>query len=354
MRSENLSRIFGNQDSPYYIWAPRWVESSAGIRALHYLCHSINSIGGEAYLVLTEPRHRGEPRISPSLFTPELTQDIVDAHHAGGRAPIGVYAETLSGNPLGTPVVVRLLMNYAGALGGPEVFDENEIIFAFSQKIAEDYELKGNSRPNVLFIPPIDPREFEFTSEKKPYQVVYAGKYRHFIGTPPAVGNLPTVEIFRDGPKRQPRELVKRIIAEASVVYSFENSSIVTEAILSGTPAGFIPSAFLGEVIAENELGWAGTFVGTDPGDIEKARATVLDGAENYRRVILGFEKNLQWFMKTTQLIGSTSAYETRATIPNANSQISRRRIVIAFEILRRYGPFVLLRELWRFLKSKS
>jgi hypothetical protein len=350
---DSFSKIFGDRTAPYYIWAPRWVESSAGIRALHYLCHSINSNGGQAYLVMTEPRHLGEPRIASHLFTPELTQDVVDAHYLGGQAPIGVFSETVIGNPLGTPVVVRLLMNYSGVLGGPESFDTDEKIYAFSKKIADDYEAKGNVRPEVLFIPPVDPREFQFNLDKKPYQVVYAGKYRHFIGAPPKVGDLPTVEIFRDGPKRQPRDLVKRIISEASVVYSFENSSIVTESILSGTPAGFIESPFLGDVIAEAELGWDGSFVGTDARDIERARLSVRAGADAYIKMASSFAKNLIEFQAKTHLLSTTAAYENKVVLPQVHGIVTRSRVAIAFEILRRYGFLVLVKEMWKFIKSR-
>ncbi len=42
--------FFGTQRSPYYIYAPDYRQSSAGIRALHYLCHFLNECGHEAYI----------------------------------------------------------------------------------------------------------------------------------------------------------------------------------------------------------------------------------------------------------------------------------------------------------------
>ncbi|MFC6806047.1 hypothetical protein ACFQE2_10095 [Methylophaga thalassica] len=39
---------------PFYIYAPDFSQKSAGIRALHYLCHGLNEMGREAYLVGTD------------------------------------------------------------------------------------------------------------------------------------------------------------------------------------------------------------------------------------------------------------------------------------------------------------
>ena len=47
-------------------------------------------------------------------------------------------------------------------------------------------------------------------------------------------------------------------MAKASVLHCFENSSIITEAVLSGTPVILVRSEFFKEVIAEQELGWSG------------------------------------------------------------------------------------------------
>jgi hypothetical protein len=241
-------------------------------------------------------------------------------------------------------------MNYAGALGGPEEFDDDEILFSFSQNIKEDYVLKVGIQSDVLFIPPIDPREFNFKSEKEPYQIVYAGKYRTFVGKPPSVGSLPSIEIFREGSKVQPRELVKKLIANASVVYSFENSSIVTEAILSGTPAGFIPNEFLGKVIAEKELGWAGSFLGDSSSEIDRARSTVVEGAKSYKKMIDEFPSSLENFVSKTQFVANSIGVGNQTQIPMIDYVVTRNRLKIAIQILKTQGPVQLAKELNKFM----
>ena len=348
-----MKNIFGTDDHPYYVWAPRWIESSAGIRCVHYLCHSLNAFGAKAFIVFAEPRLRGEPRVNPDLMTPELSTELIDAHLSSGKVPIAIYPEDVIGNPLGAPIVVRILWNFAGALGGPSSFDVDEIMVAFSETIAKDYEARGHAKPHVLFVPPVDPEEFPSTSEKEAFQVVYAGKYRSFVGRPPTVGTLPTVEIFRDGPKKQPRDLVKKLLADASVVYSFENSSIVTEAILSGTPAGFVPNQFMGEIIAKEELGMGGTFIGDDPLAVTSARATLSEGRASYLRAVERFPSELEFFYSMTQRVASTLGFSGPITLPSIGSPVTRNRILLGLRLLKTKGLRAFIVEVDRFLRSR-
>jgi hypothetical protein len=345
-----MADVFGIQNNPYYIWAPRWIESSAGVRAVHFLCHSLNRAGQSAYVVPAEPPLRGEPRVNPTLQTPILSQEVIDSHTRAGRVPIAIYPEDVLGNPLNTSMVVRFLWNYSSALGGPEVFDSDEIIWAFSLNIALDYFEKTGTRAEVLFVPPVDPREFAPQEEKKGFQVVYAGKYRSFVGKPPLVGDLPTVEIFRDGIRKQPREVVRRLLRDANVVYSFENSSIVTEAILSGTPAGFIPNKFLGNIIAEQELGWSGTFIGQDSKDIDAARNSLKEGIAAYQTMVDKFPDALDSFIGSTQFRASTLGFDGEVNLPSFSSHATPNRIKLGLLILRQKGVKVFAREVCRFV----
>lgn len=354
-----MTSIYGQESHPYFIYAPRWISSSAGIKALHFLCHSINIKGHKAYLVLTEAPHQGEPRINPHLSTPILTQEISDVYFKAGINPVLIYSETIPGNPLGGNFIVRYLMNYAGALGGANSFDEDEYILAFSKKIAEDYAYKNKTEePMVLFLPPIDPREFIKQTEKKPYQVVYAGKYRSFIGKPPKVGTLPTVEIFRDGPRMQSRKQIKDILRNATVVYSFENSSIVTESILSGTPARFVPNEFLGEIIAEVELGVGGIILGDSDREFEIARESIDTGITQYYESAASYLIQLERFIDITQERAAYEGFLHPITVPIHEFLFSQHRLGLARQIFMHQGlralvrvtfHFILRRLSWRF-----
>ena len=364
MDAEKLSKLYGQETHPYFIYAPRWISSSAGIRALHYLCHSLNQVGQKAYLVMTEVAHQGEPRISPLLNTPILSQEMSEAYFRAGINPVVIYAETIPGNPLGATCIVRYLLNYAGALGGEEEFPENELIIAFSKKIAAHYSgISKSEMPPVLFLPPVDPRDFTKNLEKKPYQVVYAGKYRNFVGKPPRVGKLPTVEIYRDGPRMQSRKQVLEILRNATIVYSFENSSIVTEAILSGTPATFVPNEFLGDIIAEFELGNGGMVSGKSSTDLKNAQNSIDVGIAKYYKSIQTYMLNLEKFIIFTQERASFEGFNYRIILPVDGLVFSESRIELAKQVRKHQGivrlvrmtiEFTLRRLSWRFWFKRS
>jgi hypothetical protein len=352
--AEALNELYGQEQRPYYIYAPRWIESSAGIKALHFLCHSLNRSGQMAYLVLCEPIFNNSPRISPTLLTPILTQEIADSHFRSNLTPVTIYSETIPGNPIGASFIVRYLMNFVGTLGGPETFDENDFLLAFSQMIVLDTKERiGLEVDQVLFLPPIDPREFVFNSIKQDFQIVYAGKYRSFIGSPRKVGSQRSVEIYRDGPRMQNREQVKKLLSDASVVFAFENSSIATEAILSGTPVCFIKTELTEKIIAEFELGDNGIARGEDSDSIEEARSTVPIAIESYFQSIETFQLQLNKFIETTQRIATETGYPVPIQVPSFESMITTHRISLASQILRKNGIKALVRVTYHFVMRR-
>ena len=350
MQKQELDKIYGSRKHPYFIYTPRWIDSSAGIKALHYLCHAINMTGNQAYLVLTEASHQGLPRVNPDLHTPILTQEVSDAYYRNKTNPVVIYSETIPGNPLNANCIVRFLMNYCGALGGPTSFGDSEYVIAFSKNIATDYSKKNNTdEPKVLFIPPIDPRVFTKNSIKDSFQTSYAGKYRSFVGKPPKVGFLNNFEIFRDGPKMQSREQVIEILSKTSVLYSFENSSIVTEAILSGTPVKYVENEFLGEIIAQHELGTGGLVLGSTEEDIEKARATIDEGISKYYEKTSDFLRDLEGFIEATQEQARYLGFQVPINVPVHANLFSKHRVGLARQIVLHQGLKTLTRVVFRF-----
>jgi len=306
--------------------------------------------GSQAYLVLTEASHQGLPRINPDLHTPILTQEVSDAYFRNKMNPIVIYSETIPGNPLGANCIVRFLMNYSGALGGPNYFEDGEYIIAFSKNIAIDYSRKNNvDKPPVLFIPPVDPREFTKNEEKDDFQTIYAGKYRSFVGKPPKVGFKNNFEIFRDGPKMQSRKQVIEILSKTSVLYSFENSSIVTEAILSGTPVKFVENQFLGEIIAEHELGTGGLVLGSTQEDIEEARGTIDEGISKYYEKTSDFLRDLNGFIAVTQEQAKYLGFRDPINVPVHANLFSAHRVGLARQIIAHMGMATLFRVTYHF-----
>ncbi len=358
-----LELIYGSNKTPFYVYTPRWVDSSAGIKVLHYLCHSINTAGGMAFIVLSEGGHLGHPRINPALDTPILSEEVAQSHFESGITPVTIYSETVPGNPLDAPFVMRYLLNFTGALGGQSNFESDEFIVAFSQSIADHYcELTDVITP-VLFLPPVDPREVIPTTHKIQQQAVYAGKYRSFVGTPPSIGSLPSVEIFRDGPKMQSRTEVLKILGESSRVYLFENSSIATEAILSGTPVHFVPNQFLGSVIAETELGNYGVALSDCNEDFQTAFETLSKAEDVYNDAVTEFPGKLKEILEAATVSSRNITYLQRINVPKHKHVVNSHRLNLAMQILRFQGftvlarvmyHFVLRRLAWRFWRNKG
>lgn len=213
---------FPPQCAPYYIVTPPWNRCSAGVRALHYLCHYLNKAGAKAYLVFL-----GGNTINPMLDTPRLTDEI-DAFYKGeGLDPIAVYPDIVKGNPLGAKHVVRYLLYYAGAYGGDAVFPETDLIYAYSKAIADRY---GKSC-RVLALPISDPDIFyPPAGESRSGALYYAHKRRMQDSniTPPAEAK----EITHAWPHNQ--YAVAEAFRQAEVFYAYEDTTLIVEAMLCG------------------------------------------------------------------------------------------------------------------------
>jgi hypothetical protein len=276
------------QDKVYfYIYAPAYRENSAGIRVLYMLCDGLNRSELSSWIVQSNPNEKHD---SHNLNCPILDMETLIKHQESCDKVIVVYSETVVGNPLRATNVIRYYLNFPGALGGTKHFDEREIKLAYSKKISSS--LQGDF--NVLFIPAIDPLTLPNFDRKSDFSLIYAGKYRAFKGQPIANYENPCYEIFRDGPKKQPRKEVLELLSQAKQIYVWENSTIATEAILLNTPVIFMRSDFLSEVIAEYELGKLGYTFETDPISIENARNEIQKAKSIYLEVWRNYPNEIE------------------------------------------------------------
>ena len=337
----NSSKDSNSIDHLFYIYTPSWRENAAGIRVLHYLCDSLNQAGFSAYLVLHNP-FESKIQTNQKLKTPVLNQELVDLHFQLGRIPTVIYSETIPGNPLRASRVVRYLLNYPGALGGPSRFKPNELLVSYTKAIKDS----SSQDSTLLFLPAIKRDELPTVKEKDSnLRLIYAGKYRAFVGPPPKVSEYPVTEIYRDGPLRQSRTEVLDLLSKASVLYLWENSSIATEAILLDTPCVFIQNEFLGRIIAETELGLEGiTFSNTDA-EIEEARRSLPLAMLRYLKAENEFWDHLNNFINAHDLHFKKSLQDAkRIRIPKSKHLINRHRVTLFFALLRNLGLSKALR----------
>ena len=319
--SEKLSDpIYPDVNHPYYIVAPPYVRTSAGVRVLHLLCHALNKRGHTAYVMLYPTLPWRDDQVAPDLMTPVLTRHVVDNHFRRGLVPIVVYPETVAGNPFGAPCVIRYVLNFPGLLGGDKEYAAEELIFSYSRILAE----ATRSPDNILFLPATDTRIFRPPPEgqKRQGSCFYANKYKLAHGGKLFDVTKDSVEITRDRPDSQTPQELAELFHRSEVFYSYENTALATEAVLCGCPAVFLPNPYLSEIIAVRELGTEGYAWGADKVAVDRAKATVGDGARNYLKTYENFWRDLDRFIAMTQRHVEGKVYAAPMHVPNVSDTI--------------------------------
>jgi len=291
---------------PYYIVAPPYSRFSAGIKVLHLLCDTLNRRGQRAFLLIIPDMPRGVAVVHPDFLTPRLTQDIMDAHAARKITPIVVYPEMFAGNPLHAPVVARYVMNVPGLLGGDLTYAPDELVFPYSESLAQNEAQKAN----VLYLPVSDTRIFHPPPPETPRSgsCYYAMKYKQRYAanfTPPEQDSLEITFV------QSPEELAT-IFRRVEKFYCYENTATSLDAALCGCPTVSLPNEHLKTLIGSAELGTDGHAWGDTPDEIARAKATVGTMFERYQTSIRTFSAQLDSFITQTQ----TRAAQTPLVAP--------------------------------------
>jgi GT2 family glycosyltransferase len=218
---------------PFYIWAPNFRDSSGGIRVLHYLCHILNEIGEDAYLINTEVS-------SPRLRTPLLTYEKLEQHFLTGQHPVTIYPEVISNNPTNTPLITRWLLNIPGHLGGNIEFEPKDLISYYEAWCVPD-GLSGQP----LFIHPVDHNFFNNDNNpdnnNRTLECYYANKYH--IGKKPILKEHKELTNLGQEIKRTHEEIAA-ILRKSKVLYCYEPSGLISEAQACGCPVIFVRSEY--------------------------------------------------------------------------------------------------------------
>src|SRR5574343_1423 len=229
-RPRSISKSAG---VPFYIFAPDYRETSGGIRVLHYLCHILNELGEEAYVLNTR-------EISKVLRTPQLTYSKLEEHYLSGRNPVTIYPEIVHANPASTPLVVRWLLNIPGHLGKPIEYEEKDLIFFY-----EGWCLPKEMEGSPLFVHPVV--DANLNNEENPddnnreLECYYANKY-HLSRKPILPEHKHMISLGQEI-KRTPEEIAG-ILRKAKVLYCYDPSAIIPEAQACGCPVVLVRSSY--------------------------------------------------------------------------------------------------------------
>ncbi|WP_284450556.1 glycosyltransferase [Methylophaga thalassica] len=331
----DVSRLsfFKTTSQPYYIYVGDmgFSQKSAGMRALYFLCHALNEKGAEAYLV-------GHVETNNKLRTPLLSEQQLNKHIEQNRLPIVIYPEVISGNPLQLPFVVRWLLNKPGFLAGDEALSDSELIYAFTS----DYIPKGRSLP-LLTVPVVDNNIFNNKNnpddKHREGRYFYANKY--FLKGGVLTPDIGDAKSLGQDVKVTHHELAE-VFRKAELLFCYEPSAIIREALLCGCPVVMIPNPLLEDNLSHPI---AGHGIASFPNEveIERAKQTIhlveeqnndflqycWEGIEEFIRTSqqlpLSVELSDQiWYEKTKKFLSSVSC--NKQVIPEYELVVSAKR----------------------------
>jgi len=287
--------VFRSNHRPYYIVTPEWVQHSMGARVTFHLCHILNELGYEAYVVAQNQ--------APNLRTPLLTKEIIERHKSENRPSIAIYTELMWGNTLNADVVVRYITNRIGMYGN-DIIDKEALYYYWCEGYSTD------QNPNLLCFPTIDHKIFNdigVNNSKRKGFAYYAHKYL-------AEGN----GVIADRIKRNGISLCKDIprthkeiadiLRSVKVLYLYEDSAVGGEAALCGCPVVLVKTDFfLGmesifncfdAVIPENEI------------NVESDYKSKKNPADGYKELFANSSEYIRKFIQDTQ--GASLGYRGR------------------------------------------
>ena len=300
--------------NPYYIVAPRYIRTSAGVRVLYKLCDLINKAGGSSFIYL-RPYSDPDLSCSPLDIAPFLTNKIASYHFEIGLTPIVIYPETFNIKPFDAPFKIRYFLNYNQLLFSNNTLEDDDYFLSYSKNIAKKINL---DKPiTTLFLPVSDPIFYSPPEiEKRNGAIFYAGKFKYHFGgkTFPITDGL--LEITRDKMSSQTPDELRKLFQESELFYCYEDSALALEAMLCGCPTIFLPNEHFQETLGDKELLGLGYAWGAEEKQIEHAKRTVQKVRERYIELSDLANKEVIDFIHKTQLMVKNRAY-TKPFAPN-------------------------------------
>jgi glycosyltransferase involved in cell wall biosynthesis len=286
-----------NNNVIFYIVAPPYITQSAGIRVLHLLCHLINAQEGCLAFIAYQPG-TGHWKIknytNPSLHTPFLAAKEIKQHKKNGLLPIVIYPEVVWGNPYQATRVARYLLNFPGLLGGPVNYQNTDFIFSYDKHI----HVASLNSQYELFIPSLNRENFWFKGdEDREVTCFYASKYQKLGGK---VKGLPegAVEITRGKKDSLSQKEVGNLLRKSKVIYIFENTHLIYEAIMCGCPAVIVFNEYFKEIIAEDHFSLNGIAFSDSKESLQNAVSEIPLAIKKYENLEKNVSEQIKVFIE--------------------------------------------------------
>ncbi|PCE31166.1 glycosyltransferase family protein [Burkholderia ubonensis] len=339
------SRIFARLDHPYYVYAPNFRQTSGGVRAMHYLCHVLNLLGHEAYVTT--------PVVHPDLRTPQVTNDIAQAHANANRSPIAVYPEIVSDNPFNARCVARYLLAEPGRIEGNAIdLQPSDLVFTFGPTL-----VPAGWQADLLRMPLVDTRIFNsdgVDDARRSGTAVFINRHLVRGGSLHPV-TADSIEISNRVPARSAHELAA-LFRQVECVYLYEWSTAAFEALLCGCPVVCIVNDASMPKAERWVMEGKGIAWSLDEAEIARAKATVHEARDVYLQEEETFWRQLQTFIDKTQArADELDAQAVAAGAAGCQAASARKRIAVvmaepsahARASLRFVQPFALLDREW-------
>ena len=276
---------------PFLIVTPPYTRLSAGVTALHLLCHYLNRAGEQAFIFHHPPSEspiRSLPFFATKFEQPEYpfgfqapvaTQSILDAYISIDLFPIVIYPEVFD-NPLNAPFFGRYILNYPGLLA-PKYRSKENFSIAYSKILAEYVTSEYTDHPKcekVLFMPTVDLSYWAPPASNiaRTGSCYYAGKLKAIHQSVATDFSGRGTEILRSD--LMPRSAVREIFQRSEIFYCYEDTALAIEAELCGCRTVFVKTEhFAGPTLAASELGWERKFEGDSREKIGDIRENRID-----------------------------------------------------------------------------
>lgn len=319
---------------PYYIYAPAYRETSAGIVVLHELCHALNVRGYEAYVV-------GTIEVASNLNTPLLTPAIMDRHLQNGLVPIAVYPEVVSGNPINAQVCVRYILNKIGFLTGRSMNEgADDLFFYYTDNFLGD---RKKEDADFLFLPVISPDLFKPDPSKERTKT-FVFQYRFPLEKIDFSLFPPDAELISMANPVSLPELAAKL-QTGKVLYSYEASGVCCEAMMCGCPVIYMHEGGMTEAPDKFIFGTNGSAMASERNGLARATATVGVIHPIFVAYCSLFDVQLPYFIEQTQAASQKKhAGEQRLSYPgmfalqNPGRAPKNARPIVA--VLSREHPF--------------
>lgn len=283
--------------NPFYIAAPAFRQSSAGVTVLYLLCHFLNLAGEAAYIIHYLPETAPDERLPriisiqlqkefpAGLIAPLVTQQVLDFYDQHHLTPVVIYPEIFD-NPLNAGFFGRYLLNYPGKLANRYEQPANFEI-GYSKTLARHCTA---ATTDVLFIPTCDLEFWTSTGAERSGACHYAARLQA-AGMAPAslsAGRLPAGRLPAGSTEILPaphmtRPEIREIFRRKEAFYCYEDTALAIEAQLCGCATVFVPNPlFACEILTAAELGTDGYCIAGEPAALRRAQAT----AGNLRSVL--------------------------------------------------------------------